>query len=132
MKQKGTRFENEAVEVLMGGIPNSEFKRVVGSGAIGTTMNEPLLTGDISGEVKDFPKRFRGEAKSGYNTLKDVKSVSVRKEWIDKIRKEASGTYSFPFLICKFDNVRIGTKQIVVLDVNDFMYLINLVTQQAE
>jgi hypothetical protein len=127
-KVKGSAWESQAVKLLQDGIQDSRFQRVVGSGAIGTSMNEPLLTGDIKGEIKHFPMKLRGEAKAGYNhSTTEAKSFSVKKEWFDKIKKEAKQTYSFPFLICKFDNVHSGVKLFVSLDIDDFIYLMNYI-----
>lgn len=57
-KIKGSNFEREAAEVLEKNISNSKWKRIPSSGAMGTILGESLLTGDITGEVKNFPKKF--------------------------------------------------------------------------
>jgi hypothetical protein len=129
-KVKGSRFEHDAVEILTQLVSGSKFKRIPGSGAIGTTLGESLLTGDIVGIIDNYPQRFKGECKVGYNssTNKEVKQFTLKKEWLDKIFNEAQGTYSLPFLIGKFDNARAGTKVFVVLDVEVFAELINKYT----
>lgn len=126
-KVKGTNWENDAVEELEELIEDSTFKRVVGSGAMGTTMGEPLLMGDITGQAPGFPKKFRIECKVGYSNSKEgeTKSFNLSKLWLDKIREEAQASYSFPFLLGKFSNVRSGVKHFVVLDVRDFAELLN-------
>ena len=92
-------------------------------------MGESNLTGDLSGEVTSFPKKLKGECKVRYSNSKtgEAKSLSLKKEWIDKIREEASLNYSFPFFAGKFENVRSGTKYFIALDVEEFAYLLNLI-----
>lgn len=125
-KRKGTGFENDATDLLNELLDNSKFKRVVGSGAIGTISGEPLLMGDVQGEIKAYPKKFRIECKFGYS--RGEKQFTLLKEWMDKIAEEAKQTYSLPFLMGKFENVRKGTKVFVVLDVNVFAEIMNSYT----
>lgn len=130
-KRKGSDFERLAVEILNSLIMDSDWKRIPGSGALGTILGEPILTSDIVGKVKSIPKRFKVEAKVGYNTSKDreVKQFTLKKEWLDKIRMEALQSFSLPFLIGKFSGAREGTKVFVVMDVEDFSSIINHITK---
>ncbi len=130
-KNKGSGFERDAVNLLNDKIKDAVFKRIPGSGAIGTTMVEPLLTGDISGSVEGFPMTFKIEAKVGYNssTNKEVKQFTLKKEWLDKVKMQAANNYSFPALIGKFGNVRNGVSTFVVLDITEFAYLVNQITE---
>lgn len=133
-KIKGSNFEREIAEVLSGKIKGGKFRRIPSSGSIGTIMGESNLTGDISGEIKFFPKKLKGECKVGYSNNKagEAKSISLKKEWIDKIREEAKLNYSFPFFAGKFENVREGTKYFIVLDVEEFAYILNLISDLQE
>lgn len=133
-KQKGSAWEAMLVDELNKKINNSEWKRVPGSGAMGTSIHEPLLMSDVKGDVNGFPKKLRGECKAGYNHSegKETKQFTIKKEWLDKVAEEARASYSFPFLACKFDNARSGVKHFVVLDVDDFAYLINKVTELSK
>lgn len=133
-KIKGSNFEREIAEVLSGKIKGGKFRRIPSSGSIGTIMGESNLTGDISGEVKSFPKKLKGECKVGYSNNKagEAKSISLKKEWIDKIRAEAKLNYSFPFFAGKFENVREGTKYFIALDVEEFAYILNLIHDLQE
>jgi len=126
-KDKGSNFEREVVEILSKQIENSTWKRVPGSGAIGTYMGESLLCGDVIGEIEGYPKKFRVECKTGYNNSvnKEVKQFTLKKEWLDKIRKEANNTYSLPFLVGRFSNARSGAKVFVVMDLDAFTFLVN-------
>jgi len=128
-KVKGSNFEREMAEVLNKKIKGGRFKRIPSSGAIGTIMGESSLTGDLSGEVENFPKKLKGECKVGYSNSKtgESKSLSLKKEWIDKIREEANSSYTFPFFAGKFENVRSGTKYFIALDVEEFAYLLNMI-----
>ncbi len=124
-KIKGTEFENQVVDMLNKSIRNAHFKRIAASGSLGTVMGEPLLTGDVKGEVDGFYKRFKGECKAGYNSSREVKQFTLKKEWLDKIKAEAYAINSVPLLFGKFMNVRTGVKYFVVLDINDFIELMN-------
>lgn len=129
MKIKGTAFENEAVKVLNQLIPGN-WKRVPTSGALGSILNESALKGDIKGEVQNIPFKFKGECKVGYNNSegKEVKQFTLKKEWLDKIKQEAGSDFSFPFFISKFENTKLGVKYFIVLDINDFSKLINMIS----
>ena len=124
-KRKGSDFERAIVKRLNKALKSADFKRIAGSGAIGTTMGIPTLQGDLRGEVEGFDKTFKGEAKIGYG---GSKSMSVKKEWIDKIVEEAERDYSIPFLIARFSGSRSGVEEFVILDLNTFVYLLDLVT----
>lgn len=129
-KIKGSRFEHDAVEILTALIENSRWKRIAGSGAIGTSLGEPLLTGDVKGEIGSYPKKFRVECKVGYSS--GQKQFTLKKEWLDKIAMEAGQTYSLPFLIGKFDNARAGVKTFIVMDTNVFAEIMNDYTELKE
>jgi len=128
-KRKGAQFEMEAVKMLTLLIKDSEWKRVPGSGAMGTSLGIPLLFSDIVGKVKNFRQKFRVEAKAGYG---GAQQFTMRKEWLDKILEEAKSTYSFPFLIGKYSGAREGSRVFVVLDVNIFASLINEYTDMQK
>lgn len=124
-KRKGSKFERDAVKILESLIADSKWKRIPGSGAIGTSLGEPMLTGDIIGSVPSIPTKFKVEAKVGYG---GKKQFGLKKEWLDKIKEEAKQTYGFPFLIGKFSGAVSGTKVFVVMDVEEFSALINQIT----
>lgn len=127
-KDKGDRFERELVALLNDKINSAEFKRNAGSGAIGTITHESLLTGDVRGTIDGLPFKFKGEAKARTG----AKSLTVEKEWLDKIAREAEGDYSIPFLACKYLGARSGVKVFIALDIEVFAYLMNaLVERQA-
>jgi Holliday junction resolvase len=121
-KQKGSTFERDAAEALTKKVDGSNWKRIPTSGAIGTAMNEPLLTGDISGNIASTGKRFKVEAKVGYG---GAKQFALKKEWLDKVIEEASVVHMTPFLIGKFSGARSGVQIFVVLDIDTFAKLLN-------
>jgi len=125
-KQKGNKWERDASKLLEEAIPNSVWKRIPGSGAIGTIVKESLLTGDITGTVELYPKKFKGEAKIGYG---GAKQLALKKEWLDKIVEEAKNNYSIPFLVGRFSGSRSGVGEFIVLDIETFAGLINLYTE---
>lgn len=129
-KIKGNLWETKLVELLNTNIRGASFKRTPGSGALGTVFLEPILTADVVGKIEGFPQAFKVEAKSGYNssTNKEVKSVSVKKEWLDKVKEEAKGNFSVALLACKFDNSRQGVKYFISMDFYDFCELMNYTT----
>ena len=126
VKSKGNLWERDAAKLLNNLIPDSNWKRVAGSGAIGTIADEPLLCGDIVGEIEGFPRKFRVEAKVGYG---GAKQFGLKKEWLDKIAMEAYNTYSMPFLIAKFSGAREGIRVFTVLDIDTFADLLNQITK---
>lgn len=121
-KVKGTNWERELVKLIEDNIPRSKAKRIAGSGAIGTTLNEPLLCGDLIVYFPGFSKKFRIEAKTGYG---GSKQLTIKKEWLDKIGEEAKNTYSIPALAGKFLDARSGVKHFIVLDFSTFCGIIN-------
>ena len=125
-KRKGSDFERLAVDLLNVLIKDSEWKRIPGSGAIGTTLAEPLLTSDIVGRVDAIPKKFKLEAKVGYG---GATQFALKKEWLDKIKMEAEATFSIPALIGKFSGSREGVKVFVTLDIETFAAIINHITK---
>lgn len=117
-KRKGTDWERKLAKVFNKKLTDAEFKRVPGSGALGTIMNESRLSGDVKGKVPFLSKEFTVEAKTGYG---GSKQHVVKKEWLDKIREEAEASYSIPMVACKFSNARTGAKHFVVLDFDAFI-----------
>ena len=128
-KRKGGDFERLAVAVLQALVEDSTWRRIPGSGAIGTILGEPLLTADIDGKVNSIARGFKAEAKVGYG---GATQFALKKAWLDKIKEEADATHSIPFLIGKFSGAREGVKVFVVMDVNVFAYLINYITELQE
>ena len=126
-KAKGSKFEKDVVDYLNKNLTEGKFKKIPGSGAIGTVINEPFLKGDITGVVTGVPKKFKGECKVGYG---GETQVAVKREWINKIMEEASQDYALPFLTAKFSGARTkdGVQIFVILDIDTFVYLLNLTT----
>jgi hypothetical protein len=125
-KQKGSQWEALFVDLITENIKGSKAKRIAASGAMGTALNEPLLTGDVLIEFKSFPKKFRAEAKVGYG---GATQLTVKKEWLDKIKQEADNSYSIPILVCKFSGARRkdGVQYFVSFDLDTFIYIINYI-----
>lgn len=130
-KRKGSDFERQVVEILNTIVEDGEFKRVPGSGAIGTSLMEPLLTSDVVGKVKSISKKFKIECKAGYNTSKDttVKQFTLKKEWLDKVTQEAQASFSIPLLMGKFSGAREGVKVFAVMDIEIFAQMLNEITR---
>jgi Holliday junction resolvase len=133
-KAKGSGWERQLVEILNNNIKGAKFKRTPGSGGLGTVYSEASLTGDVVGRIENFYKPLKFEAKIGYNNLagKEVKSISLKKEWLDKVKEESVGNYSMPMLACKFDNVKSGVKYFVALDMETFIDFMNYITDMKK
>jgi Holliday junction resolvase len=128
-KTKGTSWERQLVELLEDRIDGCRADRVAGSGALGTTMHEPLLTGDVVMSAPGFlPRKFKIEAKVGYG---GATQITVQKLWIDKILGEARMANAIPALAIKF----LGSKKVdgvqyaIILDIDTFCDIINYVTK---
>jgi Holliday junction resolvase len=129
-KVKGSQWEAQLVKIFNDNIHGAKVRKTPGSGGLGTVYNEALLTGDVVGKIDNFPKPIKVECKSGYSSslVGEAKSISIRKEWIDKVKEESVGNYSMPMLACKFDNVHTGVKYFIILDMETFIDLINYTT----
>ena len=115
-KVKGTAWEREAVKRLNEYV--NVFKRIPGSGSLGTILNEPKLAGDIQGKTKDFfNKNFVLEAKTGYG---GAKQLTIQKEWFDKVAEEADSNFAYAGVICKFADARSGVRHFVAFDLDVF------------
>jgi len=121
-KDKGRRWERDATKKLNEKINDGSFKRIPGSGAMGTILKEPLLASDIQGSVPCLNQKLLFEAKVGYG---GTKYMTIRKEWFDKVAEEAETALGIPALICKFDNVRVGTSVFVAFDIDVFADIMN-------
>lgn len=133
-KRKGSDFERLAAELLNKLVRKSFWKRVAGSGALGTIMHEPGLSSDVKGKVDSIPQEFKVECKVGYNPSADkaVKSFRLEKEWLDKVQMEADQSFSIPMFMGKFSGAKEGVKVFVVLDIEVYAKLLNRITELYE
>lgn len=126
-KKKGTSWERDFVELVKVSIPATrKVKRIAGSGAIGTTLDEPLLMGDIMIDFPGFPRKFRAEAKVGYG---GDTQLTVKRDWLNKIKEEADSNYAYPLTVCKFSGAKKsgGVQYFVIFDFDTFSSIINYV-----
>lgn len=100
--QKGKRWEQGAAKELTRGC--GYWRRTPGSGAFGTQTGDASITGDLIGRYPWW-KDFKGEAKYGYGTSKQL---TLQREWVRKIREEAGRSRQYPCVLVKFKNVRSG------------------------
>jgi hypothetical protein len=120
-KRKGYQWEHDLVKELNDMFPDSSWKRIAMSGAMGTIMNEPLLKADGVGRMPFMEERFAGECKVGYGGFQ----MKVDKGWFDKIRMQADESYSIPLVFLKFSGARSGVQHVVAMDMQAFEYLMN-------
>lgn len=110
-KRKGKRWERDAVKELNKAF-GEVWKRIPGSGALGTQLSISQLKGDLVGKYKFIKSPFRGEAKTGYG---GATQLAIKREWFDKIAEEAkSGMRNhIPIVICKFSGSRSDTRYFI-------------------
>jgi len=128
-KRKGSDWERQAVELLNQFIRKGEFKKIPGSGAIGTFLSEPLLTADLKGKIYGFTKEFKIECKVGYGS---ATQFTMKKLWLDKVKGEAASSYGIPLLLGKFSGAREGVRAFAVMDFETFCEILNRVSELQE
>lgn len=130
-KRKGSDFERQIAEYLNENIKNGKFKRIATSGAIGTYLNEPALSADVTGNVNGFPKPIKIECKVGYG---GAEYLSMKREWLKKIKEDAEKTFGFPMLIGKFSGATkaTGVQVFAAMEISDFTYVMNLISELQE
>ena len=126
-KRKGSDWERQAVEILNKAIVGGNFKKIPGSGMLGTILSEPLLTADIVGHIDSIPRALKIECKVGYGS---AKQFTMKKEWLDKVKMEAQSDYSLPLLLGKFSGAREGVRAFVVMDLEAFAEFINSLSKE--
>jgi len=129
-KDKGSAFERELVKELNANTSGT-FKKIAGSGALGTVLSEPILTGDVNGILPGFPKKLKIECKVGYG---GKTQFALKREWLNKIIEEAEANWAFPLLFGKFSGARKadGVQKFVVMDIDSFYYLVNYIRDITE
>lgn len=125
-KRKGSQWERDLAELFNRYIKKSLWKRVAGSGALGTIMVEPTLNSDVKGRVASIAQEFKVECKVGYG---GATQLTVKKEWFDKVREEALRSFGIPLIACKFSGAREGTRYFVAMDIDVFANLLNRITE---
>jgi hypothetical protein len=111
--KKGKRWEREAANNLTKG--EGQWKRVPGSGALGSRIGDASLKGDAVGRYPWWRRPFRAEAKYGYGTSRQMQ---LQRAWVQKIRDQSKGSDSLPCLLLKFKNVTTGdpSAKLIVFD----------------
>jgi len=94
----GLRWERELSKLLGG-------KRQPSSGAFGTQIHDAALTGDLTVGYPWWHKLLHIEAKFGYG---GSKSMSIKREWFEKVRIEAKLANRYPIVALKFRDVTGG------------------------
>lgn len=102
-KQKGDTFERKAAKMLT--INGGTWRRIPGSGSIGTNLKMSNLTGDLEGHYPWFKKGIKGESKVGYGTSKQMQ---LKREWFTKVREQSILDNKYGVVVVKFDDVTGG------------------------
>lgn len=98
IKEMGDRWEREVAKRLKG-------RRQPTSGAFGTQHNEPSLTGDVVVHYPWWNRQLHLECKAGYG---GSKSLTLKREWFEKVRAEAILAKRYPVVAVKFKGVTGG------------------------
>jgi Holliday junction resolvase len=102
-KIKGSKWERDAIKQLA---PHARSaKRIPGSGALGTILMESRLTSDGIVEYEFLPKPIKLEMKYGYG---GSTQMTIKREWMEKVRKEALQTGALSAVLLKFRDVTGG------------------------
>ena len=121
-KIKGTAWERKVAEIFNENLTIKNWKRVPGSGALGTILEISSLRGDVKGNFNFIPQPILIEAKTGYG---GSRQLTIKKDWLDKMKAEADTMYGISLLACKFLDARSGVKNFIVMDMDDFLNLIS-------
>lgn len=126
-KRKGSDFERQIAEYLNKEVTGGKFKRIATSGAIGTYLNEPALSADVTGNVDGLTKPIKIECKVGYG---GAEYLSMKREWLNKIKIDAEKTFGFPMLIGKFSGATkaSGVQVFAAMEIGEFVYLMNTIS----
>lgn len=98
IREMGLRWERELAKLLDG-------KRQPSSGAFGTQIHDASLTGDVVVKYPWWHRVLHLEAKYGYG---GPKSLSLKREWFEKVRREAKLAHRYPIVAIKFRDVTGG------------------------
>lgn len=105
-KQIGDRWEREFVKKVA---PYAEIaKRIPGSGALGTLLQEARLTADAFLKYRFLNKPLKVELKYGYG---GSTQMQVKREWMEKVRMQARDNNYIPAVGIKFRDVLSGDKE---------------------
>ena len=117
-KSSGDRWEREVVKELGG-------RRQPSSGAFGTQHGLSSLTGDV---LVHYPwlRPLHIECKYGYG---GSKQMTLKREWIEKVRAEAAKSRRYPALALKFKGVTGGDRESAKLICFDFETFKNMMQE---
>lgn len=130
VKRSGTYFERE-VEGHFDGLETTSFaKRIIGSGAFGIVSRDPRLLGDVHIAYRILPKALLAECKFGYKTGKT--QMSIKKEWLEKVAKEAKIADRWPALIMKFKGLRGPDSKVIIFTWDTWNEIMSCLTDKVE
>lgn len=127
-KVKGSTWERQVAEKFNTNLESTAWKRVPGSGALGTILQLDILRGDVRGNFEFTNKPIIIECKTGYG---GAKQLTIKKEWLDKIQEEADMSFGLGILAGKFLGARQGVKQFIVMDMVKFLELMKIAESNA-
>jgi hypothetical protein len=128
-KKTGTDWERKIADIFNEYFDTNVWKRIPGSGAIGTILSISELLGDVKGKFDFTNLPIFIEAKTGYG---GSKQFVIKKEWLDKIKEEANTSFGIGLLAGKFLGAKQGVKHFIVLDIYDFLKLMDIANDLKE
>lgn len=120
-KRKGSKWERDLAKELS---EHAELsKRIPGSGALGTIIVDPRLTGDVVATYKFLRRPFKIECKYGYG---GSTQMTVKRAWVEKVCEESEGNNSYPALAIKFRDVTTGHKsaKLICMTIEDWNLMV--------
>lgn len=102
IRDKGNRWERLCAKKLSKKF--GKWRRMPGSGAYGTLLGDASIACDLKGEYPWW-NQLSGEAKYGYGSSKQM---TIKREWMQKIREVAKRSNAHACVLLKFKDVRAG------------------------
>ncbi len=128
-KRKGSDFERWLAKRLSELLEDSFWKRVPGSGALGTQLRESLLAGDVYGYLRDDLREFAFvfESKYGYG---GKNQVSFKRGWIEQAKEnqQQRGPDFIPAIAFKFKEAK-KNNTVICFELSDFVELLNRIVR---
>ncbi len=128
-KKAGSAWER-AVANTFNDLDGVSARRVAGSGALGTILQEDYLKGDVRITVDGLKYDLIVEAKIGYQSGKHSPSkvMAFQKAWLESAEKDTKGVYnSKPVVICKFKGAKGEARAFLAMDLQVAVDLIERV-----
>ena len=126
-KRSGTYFEKVAEDYFN---DVCIAKRVLGSGAFGSVTRDPNLLGDVNLYFPTLRATILADCKFGYS--RGESQMTLKKEWFDKIDREAKLARKYPAVITKFKGQRGPNSRIISFSWDTFKEMMKDIMELVE